>query len=213
MEHHCPSEQTLLSLVSSLCPVFLQAVPNIHLMALGADILLLNSGIPFSITACCANRKVSFLRSAILPLFMCIKLIQECVFPIKFKMQEFGEHYGVQDWPLHRHTTGKESTAETHTRERMKKNKSEIGCFLFHNSCKSWRLQRPSVSVIPDDPINSCRWAKGKGQAYRTVICESYFWVFSWWFLWTEYSISLFCDFSSNLCSPVCKLFWLSSLR
>lgn len=70
--------------------------------------------------------------------------------------------------PQQKHTWGRE----------WKWIKSEIGHFMFHNSCKSWRLQGPSVSVIPDDQINPCRQAKGKGEAYRRVICESYFWVF-----------------------------------
>lgn len=53
---------------------------------------------------------------------MCIELTQECVFPINFKIQEFREHFGVQHWLLHKDNTGKESTAETHMRERMEMN-------------------------------------------------------------------------------------------
>lgn len=220
MGHHFPSElSSAREVKGSLCPVFLQAVPNIHLVAFGADTFLLNSEFLFSLTAGCANRKLSFWRSAILPLFMCIKLIQECVFPINFKIQEFRVALWCSALALAQ-TQYWEGILSRNIHEGENENelnqKLAAPCFIILAKAEDFRgllwmsFQMTQLTLVGGQ--------KEKGRPTE-VICGSYFWVWRndsqiwvWQFLWTTYSISLFCDFC-NLSSSVCKLLGLSSFR
>lgn len=143
---------------------------------------------------------------------MCIELTQECVFPINFKIQEFRGAFWCSALALAQ-TQYWEGIHSRNTHEGENGNelnqKLAASCSIILAKAEDFRgllwmsFQMTQLTLLDGQ--------KKEGRPTE-VICESYFWVFSWQFLSTTYSISIFCVFSCNLCSSVCKLFWLSSL-